>query len=136
MNDLRQVFYVSRSTPECGEREVGRILDISRRNNRRLDITGCLIGSGRHFAQVVEGRVSALAPLTERIAADSRHTDFRVLSTCAIERRGDAEWSMAYLYNLDIGDRIEALFATPEPAPHELLQVMRCLQPDSVMGAL
>ena len=59
---------------------------ISRRNNRQLDVTGCLLLAGPLFAQVLEGRRDAVEPLVARIAADPRHRQVRVL----VERQTSA----------------------------------------------
>ena len=103
---LRQVFYVSRLAEGLADRAVRNIIDISRRNNRMLDVTGCLSCSGRHFAQVLEGREAAIAELLRRIKADR------------------------------LGDSIEAICTGVAQGPRRALRLMSRLRPDTVMGAL
>jgi Sensors of blue-light using FAD len=102
---LRQVFYVSRLAEGLADRAVRNIIDISRRNNRMLDVTGCLSCSGHHFAQVLEGREAAIAELLRRIQADRRHSEFRLVLDRALTIREYPLWAMAYLPNAELGIR-------------------------------
>lgn len=136
MPTLRQVFYVSRLAEGVSQRDVRQILAISRRNNRMLDVTGCLTCTGRHFAQVLEGRDAAVEPLVLRIAADVRHTDFRLVLERPLALRQHPHWSMAYLQDAELADAVEAMFTGPLPAPRQSLHLMSRLKPDTVMGAL
>jgi hypothetical protein len=136
MPTLRQVFYVSRLAEGMVERDVRNILAISRRNNRMLDVTGCLTCTGRHFAQVLEGREAAVAGLMLRIAVDLRHSDFRIVVDRPLSLRQHPLWSMAYLYNSELADDVEAMFDAEPPVARQLLHLMGRLKPDTVMGAL
>lgn len=136
MSALRQVFYVSRVAEHLGERDVRRILDISRRNNRMLDVTGCLACSGRHFAQVLEGRDAAIEQLTRRIAADRRHAEFRLVLDRPLTLREYPLWSMAYLHEPGLLDELEAYCVDALPPERRSLRTMSRLKPDTVMGAL
>src|SRR5687767_11481952 len=101
---LRQIFYVSAAEGAMSPDDVNRILHASRRNNGKADITGCLLFSGRTFAQVLEGRPQAVEQLAARIAGDPRHSRLRVVATRDVQRRTYVSWSMAYLYSLDLED--------------------------------
>ncbi|HEX7436856.1 MAG TPA: BLUF domain-containing protein [Caldimonas sp.] len=136
MSTLRQLFYVSRVAESVGERDVRNILAISRRNNRMLDVTGCLSCSGRHFAQILEGRDVAIDNLMGRIARDPRHSDFRLVLDRPIVLREHPLWSMAYRHDPDPDETLEGLFTEPLPALRESLRMMVRLKPDTVMGAL
>ena len=136
MTNLKQLFYISRMAEGVDERAIRNILAISRRNNRMLDVTGCLSFTGRHFAQVLEGREDAIAELTRRIHADSRHTEFRLLIDRPATLREHPLWSMAYMHDLELSSDIQALFDTPEASMRKTLQTMGRLKPDTVMGAL
>lgn len=133
---LRQVFYVSRAAHALGAPEVQSILLTSQRNNRHRDVTGCLMYSGRHFAQTLEGAPRDLAPLLERIIADPRHNACQLLLDHPIERRRYPDWSMGYLYSLDLVDRLEALLAGPSLSRAEAIEAMSAMTTDSVMGSL
>ena len=136
MSTLKQIFYVSRSAEDIDDRTIRNILALSRRTNRMLDLTGCLTFTGRHFAQVIEGREEALADLLPRIAADRRHFEFRLVLDRAVTLREYPLWSMAYLVSQALDSDIEALFASVEPSARKTQQVMSRLKPDTVVGAL
>jgi hypothetical protein len=136
MEPLRQLFYLSRACAGLTEPDLHRILHISRRNNRRTDVTGCLLYTGRHFGQVLEGRGAALAELIDRIAADQRHTEFFIALDHPLPRRSFPDWSMGILYRLDIADRMEEIL-TQRPAFEEsALRLLPEMRPDPVIGRL
>jgi hypothetical protein len=133
---LRQVFYVSRLALGVGDREVRQILAIARRNNRMLDLTGVLACTGQHFAQVLEGRADALATLLPRIAADRRHEGFRQVFDRPLGTRDYPLWAMACLLQPALADEIEGLLVDDLPPLGVILDAIRRLQPDTVLGAL
>lgn len=135
MSQLRQLFYVSRAVEGVDASAVRKILAISRRNNRMLDITGCLTYTGAHFAQVLEGRKEAVDILRERISADPRHADFRLVLDRLSTLREYPLWSMAFLNSPELCDDIEGLFAA-SATPRQAVLMMGRLKPDTVMGAL
>ena len=55
MNHLSRILYVSRSSVGVGEAELNNILEISRKKNKLLQITGILCAGGGHFIQILEG---------------------------------------------------------------------------------
>lgn len=93
MSDLIQLFYVSRSTAE--PRQVEEILAASRAANTRSGLTGALLFTGGHFAQLLEGDSVAVDATMERIVQDPRHADIRSLLRNCITGRRFADWSMA-----------------------------------------
>jgi len=131
-----QVFYVSRATAAFDSAQVQSILQASRRQNSRLDVTGCLLFSGHCFAQVLEGRQAVVSALTRRIAADPRHVGVRVLSETKRDEREYADWAMGYLYDLNLEDDLETLLMIPDRSPVVVADVMERMRPDPVMGAL
>lgn len=136
MHSVRQLFYVSSSSQEYDDATIQDILQVSRRNNRRLDITGCLLFSGRHFGQVLEGVDSLVLPLVERIAADPRHSNVVVLMESQRSEREYGDWSMGYLHDLGLEDRLEAFLRSPERDASAIADLMTRMKPDSMMGAL
>ena len=117
-----------------GNPDVQEILAVSKRNNWRRDVTGCLLFSGAHFAQTLEGSADALDPLLARLARDQRHHNVKVLLDHEVTSRRFAEWSMAYLYRLDVVDELENLLAGKAFTPADADTLMRRSVPDSVMG--
>jgi hypothetical protein len=133
---LRQIFYVSRMADGLTHRDVRTILDASRRRNRLLDVTGCLTCTGRHFAQVIEGRTEAVDELLGRIAGDPRHAAMRRVLDRAVSTRQYPMWSMAYLYEEELDEALALhLEGVGKDAAHAL-RTLRQIKPDTVMGAL
>ena len=133
---LLQVLYVSRVAPDVGHREIRAILEHSRRRNRMLDVTGCLTCTGRHFAQVIEGRAEAVQALVGRISLDPRHEGMRRVLERAIATRQYPMWSMAYLYDDALDDMLELHIERDADDPAAALRTLRRIKPDTVMGAL
>lgn len=136
MTTLRQMFYLSRAATTLTDVEIRQIVQTSQRNNRRKDITGCLLYSGKHFAQVLEGDAAALDELVARIAKDSRHSGFVVVIDRDVSVRRFPDWSMGILYKLDIADRMEAILGAGRPSDELVLELLDQVKPDTVMGAL
>ena len=131
-----QLFYVSRASDPYDDGSVRTILQTSRRNNSRDDITGCLLFSGRYFAQVLEGRAEITSRKLETIRSDPRHVDFKLLLERRVDVRTYDQWSMGYLHDLDLEDRLEVLLNDAQVPAEMIVDVMERMQPDPVMGAL
>jgi hypothetical protein len=131
-----QLFYVSRATSAHDNAAVQAILHASRRNNARLDVTGCLLFSGHYFAQVLEGPQPALSALSRKIGADPRHAGMRFFAESHADERDYADWSMGYLHDLNLEDDLETLLMIPGRSPLVVADVMERMRPDPVMGAL
>lgn len=136
MRSVFQIFYVSRASAAFDNAAVQAILDASRRNNARIGVTGCLLYSGRCFAQMLEGDEAAVRSLAARIAADPRHEAVRVLAEGTRDERDHADWSMGFLHDLALEDDLEMLLLIPGRSPVILAEVMQRMRPDPVMGAL
>lgn len=136
MPPVFQVFYVSRATSAFDNAQVQSILHASRRNNARLDVTGCLLFSGHCFAQLIEGAQPAVTALARRIAADPRHAGIRFLAEGHSAERDYADWAMGYLHDLNLEDDLETLLMIPDRSSAVIADVMERMRPDPVMGAL
>ena len=136
MESLRQLFYLSRACETLTDPDLQRILHISRRNNRRMDVTGCLLYSGKHFGQVLEGHSAALSELIDRIAVDQRHSAFLIAIDRPLPRRSFSDWSMGILYSLDVADRMEEILSQRTAWEESALQLLPEMRPDPVIGRL
>ncbi|MDN3919293.1 BLUF domain-containing protein [Roseateles violae] len=107
----RRVFYISRSlaTPEQTE----QILVGARLRNQRSGVSGALLFTGGHFAQLLEGSPQALATTMAVIEADPRHEALTRLIESDIEQRRFADWTMAYMESPGADELIEQLLASP-----------------------
>jgi len=93
LNHLFQVVYHSISmTDAAGEQS---ILNISRLNNMKKDISGCLISSNGQFLQILEGPRQIILDLVNLIQNDNRHKDFIIMKMCMIKERMFENWTMA-----------------------------------------
>ena len=131
-----QTFYVSRATTPFGHAVIESTLARWRSSNERLGITGCLLLSGRCFAQVLEGERASVEALVRRIGADPRHGEFRVLSEETFAEREYLGWTMGWLHDVSLDDELETLLAIPQRSPIVVADVMERMRPDPVMGAL
>jgi hypothetical protein len=95
------------------------ILEQSRHNNALDGITGVLWSDGTHFLQAFEGPAESVRLMFERIRADGRHHDLRLLADRAIVAREFGNWNMIHRRATDAPDlydvRIRRLLSeTPE----------------------
>jgi hypothetical protein len=95
---IRCLLYVSESCLSWPEdaAEVDHIVDVARRRNEELSITGALIYTRTHFAQVLEGEKAALDSVMASIGEDPRHRNIHIVSNEPLEARCFPDWSMAY----------------------------------------
>lgn len=102
MKKLLQIIYISRSTFESSavvnkiEPNVARILSKSRLNNRKNGLVGVLYFGDGVFFQCLEGEEEIVNTLLEKLNADSRHTDLKVISKKYIDKLSFGEWAMKF----------------------------------------
>ncbi len=95
---VTSLLYVSKSlVPAAAQAdELQDIVEVARARNERLSITGALLYTEDHFAQLLEGPGAAVADLMDQIADDPRHTGLKVIWTDQRAVRSCADWSLAY----------------------------------------
>jgi hypothetical protein len=95
---VSSLLYVSKSlVPVAAQAgELGHIVEVARARNELLSVTGALLYTEEHFAQLLEGPAAAVAELMAQIAADPRHTNLKVIWTEEPAGRSFADWSLAY----------------------------------------
>lgn len=96
-----RLIYVSRMTEECDILAIQQILDVARKKNQALGITGVLCYDPTFFLQCLEGSRTAVNELYADIQQDGRHRDVVLLEYCDAEQRLFADWSMAFLKTQD-----------------------------------
>ncbi|MEE4202419.1 MAG: BLUF domain-containing protein [Halieaceae bacterium] len=109
MEDYR-LIYVSCSnltgdTPTVA-RAVQDLIIQSRKDNADRGVTGILLFSGNHFAQVLEGSADTLVELYSHILSDQRHHSPYTLAFEPIAAREFGDWAMAIrgLTNKEFGE--------------------------------
>ena len=117
-------LYVSNSllgsNVEVGILDIRRAADI---RNGDLGLTGVLIFSGYHFAQLLEGPESCLETMKASICGDARHTGIVTLQSGLVAKRRYARWKLAYAGHATCIDGVLAN-AAYERNPTELLSYM------------
>lgn len=76
--------------------QIHHILEVSRRNNQRDQITGFLIFRDGYFLQLLEGPESKVRMCLERIHRDQRSTQITIQGELFSDERIMSDWSMAY----------------------------------------
>ena len=98
---LFQLVYYSRnamfSYSADLQAEIAGVLEVSRRNNTAVGVTGALLFNAGFFAQVLEGPRDAVEETFERIQLDDRHSDIVLVSCAPVKGRCFADWSMAHV---------------------------------------
>ena len=96
--DLLALIYVSRSTvpSTVANDTVEQIVATARARNPGLGLTGALLFTGEHFAQVLEGPAASIDRLMASVAMDPRHDQLIVVAREPITARRFGQWSMAY----------------------------------------
>ncbi len=93
---MYQLVYVSTAAWQLSLQDLNAILDASRRNNRRLGVTGLLLHLDNGFLQVLEGPKEAVLGVFATIERDGRHTHPRVLVRRETAERLFGDWSMGF----------------------------------------
>jgi hypothetical protein len=134
MNPVTLLFYVSAATRPFDDAAVLSILNQARRNNPARDVTGCLLYSGRHFGQVLEGRVEVIDEMLRCLVIDPRHTSVKTLCRTTSATREYGVWSMGYMHSLDMQDSLEALLLADQVDVTLMERVRQAMRPDPVSG--
>lgn len=122
---LCQVFYISRS--RAAPVEVERILSSARHHNLLRQVTGALLFTGGHFAQLLEGPPQALAETMAAIEVDPRHEAVTRLIEGDITKRRIEGWTMAFVEAPGADDLIHQLLAAPGIPAERAERVLRLM---------
>lgn len=92
------LVYISKPTFPAAHagRVVSSIVGPAETRNAALGITGALIATEHHFAQVIEGRAEAIDTLLESIRRDPRHRAMTIVRRENGVARRFGAWSLAY----------------------------------------
>ena len=109
----------SQRTQHSSSGSCSRFWRPQRRNNSLLQITGALLYSGGHFAQVLEGPKAAINERFRRISQDVRHTHVTPLIYEPADVRQFANWSMVLCGSGEVHDLPRNFEAKPSPGSVE-----------------
>jgi hypothetical protein len=125
-NTLGHLVYYSKATVSTDSLWVlTDLLAVSQRNNDRDKVTGALAIADGWFFQVIEGPGSKLNNLLRRLEADTRHTEFKVLSRREVSFRLFGEWSMcSSRITPEIGPDLAGLINECSASPYEAVAAL------------
>ncbi|MFN3621093.1 BLUF domain-containing protein [Sphingorhabdus sp.] len=95
---LERLIYVSKSRIEAAGSDfaITQLVREARSRNASLAVSGALLFTGTHFAQILEGRASCLALVMSELKADYRYADMFIAAHYPISSRIFSDWQMAY----------------------------------------
>lgn len=95
---LTSLLYLSQSriSDSVVQDSVQQIIAAAEIRNRKLGVTGAVLFTNRHFAQVIEGERAAIDTLWGDISRDIRHEALIVVERKDIIERRFGDWSMAF----------------------------------------
>lgn len=93
---MKRLIYCSQATTDFSPDELVSLLELARRENSKSGLTGMLLYCSQSFLQVLEGDESALVATYERIEADDRHANLRLLLNVQAPTRLFPDWTMGF----------------------------------------
>lgn len=124
---LHRVFFVSRCRASTTELDVRQLFDSALRHNRERAITGVLMHTGGHFAQVMEGPAPAVLSTMAVIEADTRHEAVARLLQGRLQRRQFQRWTVHWQAAPGADDLLAAVLqepVVPRARAHRLLRTL------------
>ncbi len=91
-----QLVYQSTAARHLSAEDLLQILEKSRANNDRLQITGMLLYHGGHFLQMLEGDEDVVRERYEIITRDERHKWVAIVMTGPNAARDFPDWTMGF----------------------------------------
>ena len=80
--------------------ELLSLLEVARKENERLGVTGMLLYQEGSFMQMLEGDKQTVLDLYEKIKKDGRHNGVATVLTDDIDERNFEDWTMGF-FNMD-----------------------------------
>jgi len=93
---LYRLIYMSTAKNLFTENELEDLMEKSKQNNKKIDVTGLLLTKGKTFIQCLEGEKDNVEELYSKIENDDRHDDVIELIEEEIDSRIFTDWSMGY----------------------------------------
>ena len=90
------VLYASSAVRPLDDDQIQGLLEVSRRNNATVNVSGMLLYYEGSFLQYIEGEKEDVMSLYARIADDRRHHGLFVLDSDTIDDRAVSAWTMGY----------------------------------------
>lgn len=84
---MKQLVYISKATEPFTPDSLKALTEIASTNNKKIDVTGCMLYASGYFLQLLEGNSLSVDTLYHKIEKDSRHKGTRIL----IEKELDSD---------------------------------------------
>lgn len=99
---MKQLVYISKATEPFTSASLTALTEVASSNNKKLNVTGCMLYASGYFLQLLEGNNSSVDTLYQKIEKDSRHKGTRILIEKELEddRRLYDRWFMTS-FNVD-----------------------------------
>ena len=95
-SSLCMLIYTSLAIHDMSSDDLTKILDKSRENNAKRNISGLLLYKSGNFLQVLEGPEQAVMESYEVIRHDSRHYQITTVIKRSIVKRDFSQWKMGF----------------------------------------
>ena len=93
---LIHLIYASAAGPELTTEKLAVLLEASRLNNQRLNLTGMLLHAEGSFFQVLEGAPEAVDALYAKVERDPRHEQVTTIIREPLPKRNFDAWTMGF----------------------------------------
>lgn len=99
---MKQLVYISKATEPFTSDSLKTLTEVASSNNKKQNITGCMLYASGYFLQLLEGNSHNIDTLYQKIEKDSRHKGTRILIENELEgdRRLYDRWFMTS-FNVD-----------------------------------
>jgi len=106
---VRRIIYCSQASSDISPDELVALLELSRLNNSRDGLSGMLLYCSQSFLQVLEGDSATLDATYDRIRADDRHMNLRLLLDAEVAEPLFPDWTMGFDHvdDEDLGEQLE-----------------------------
>ncbi|NOI57731.1 BLUF domain-containing protein [Vibrio coralliilyticus] len=94
---LVRLVYTSTITKGITDSDIQNILDVARKNNSLVDVTGLLLFNRNYFLQCLEGSRAQVNKIYHQILNDPRHESILLLDYSEVAEREFSDWSMGYI---------------------------------------
>lgn len=115
ISDARLTNPTETLEPGLLEYRLQDILETAQKNNEATEVTGALLYTGDHFAQILEGPQHAVNHWFSLISKDLRHTNVTPLLYESTTAREFSGWSMALCVPDDMADPPQIPGSKPDP---------------------
>jgi len=115
---MESLLYISQSCipPSDAAAVIGSIVATSVEQNSARGLTGALLFTGTHFAQVLEGETAFVDELMAKVLDDPRHNNLLVVTRECVAKRRFSDLSMAYFGPSQFVSRhVKRLLNDPSP---------------------